>query len=236
MFVVIVGAGKVGLNVARSLTHMGHEFIVIEQRRTRYDLLRAELEERLLLGDGTEMWVLEEAGIVRCDLVVAVTGDDEDNVVIAQLAKLEYDVPKVVARVNNPRNQATFDLLDVDATVCAATMMISMIQHELPSHQFVPLLSLKRENVELVEIEVSDDSPSAHLAIKDIRLPEGVLITAILRAGEARLARGSEVLLPGDQVLCLLAPGREKELIRSFLPNRRPEDVQAQASIDTIGE
>ena len=236
MFVVIVGAGKVGLNVARSLTHMGHEFIVIEQRRTRYDLLRPELEERLLFGDGTEMWVLEEAGIVRCDLVVAVTGDDEDNVVIAQLAKLEYNVPKVVARVNNPRNQQTFDLLDVDATVCAATMMISMIQHELPSHQFVPLLSLKRENVELVEIEVSDDSPSAHVAISDIRLPDGVLVTAILREGTALLARGSEVLLPGDQVLCLLAPGREKELIRSFLPSRKPEDVQAQASIDIIGE
>jgi trk system potassium uptake protein len=236
VFVVIVGAGKVGLNVARSLTHMGHEFIVIEQRRTRYDLLRPELEERLLFGDGTEMWVLEEAGVVRCDLVVAVTGDDEDNVVIAQLAKLEYNVPKVVARVNNPRNQQTFDLLDVDATVCAATMMISMIQHELPSHQFVPLLSLKRENVELVEIEVSDDSPSAHVAINDIKLPDGVLVTAILREGTALLARGSEVLLPGDQVLCLLAPGREKELIRSFLPSRRPEDVQAQASIDIIGE
>ncbi len=236
MFVVIVGAGKVGLNVARSLTHMGHEFIVIEQRRARYDLLRPELEERLLFGDGTEMWVLEEAGIVRSDLVVAVTGDDEDNVVIAQLAKLEYNVPKVVARVNNPRNQPTFDLLGVDATVCAATMMISMIQHELPSHQFVPLLSLKRENMELVEIEVSEDSPSAHLAIADMRLPDGVLVTAILREGEALLARGSEVLLPGDQVLCLLAPGREKELIHSFLPSRRPEDVQAQASIDTISE
>ena len=234
MFVVIVGAGKVGLNVARSLIHMGHEFIVIEQRRSRHDLLRPELEERLLFGDGTEMWVLEEAGIVRCDLVVAVTGDDEDNVVIAQLAKLEYNVPKVVARVNNPRNQPTFDLLNVDATVCAATMMISMIQHELPSHQFVPLLSLKRENVELVEIEVSGVSPSAHMAIKDIRLPDGVLVTAILRGGTALLASGSEVLLPGDQVLCLLAPGQEKELIRSFLPSRRPEDVQAQASIDTI--
>jgi Trk K+ transport system NAD-binding subunit len=112
--------------------------------------------------------------------------------------------------------------------------MISMIQHELPSHQFVPLLSLKRENMELVEIEVSGDSPSAHLAVKDIRLPDGVLVTAILREGTALLARGSEVLLPGDQVLCLLAPGKEKELIRSFLPSRKPEDVQAQASIDTI--
>ncbi len=132
MFVLIVGAGKVGLNVARSLARLGHEFLVVEQRRRRFDLLRPELEDQLLFGDGTEMWVLEEAGITRADLVVAVTGDDEDNVVIAQLAKHEYHVPKVVARVNDPRNRPTFDLLDVDATICASTMVVSMIQHELP--------------------------------------------------------------------------------------------------------
>ena len=189
-----------------------------------------------MLGDGTEMWVLEKAGVARADLVVAVTGDDEDNVVIAELARSVYGVPKVVARVNNPRNQRTFDLMGIDATVCAATMVISMIQHELPNHQFVPLLSLRRENVELVEIEVSDDSPAADMAIDDISLPEGVLLAAILREGKAMLARGREVLRPGDQILCLLEPGKEKELIRSMIPGRRPEDVQAQASIDTIEE
>lgn len=236
MFVLIVGAGKVGLNVARSLTTMGHELVVVEQRPSRYDLLKPELDERLLFGDGTELWVLEAAGIGRADLVVAVTGDDEDNIVIAQLAKSEYGVPKVVARVNNPRNQPTFDLLDVDATVCASTLMLSMIQHELPAHQFVPLLSLKRENIELVEIEVSHDSPSADMALDDIRLPQGVLVAAILREGTALLAHGSEVLRPGDQLLCLLAPGREKDLIRSFLPGRRPEEVQAQTAIDPVDE
>lgn len=236
MFVVIVGAGKVGLNTARSLTHMGHEVIVVEQRRSRYDLLKPELEERLLFGDGTEIWVLEKAGMARADLVVAVTGDDEDNVIISQIAKLKFGVPKVVARVNNPRNQATFDLLGVDATVCAATMVISMIQHELPVHHFVPLLSLRRENVELVEIEVSQDSPAANMAIKDMRLPDSVLVIAVLRQGRALLARGSEVMQPGDQVLCLLEPGTEKELIRAFLPSRRPEDVQAETRIDAITE
>jgi len=236
VFVVIVGAGKVGLNAARSLTHMGHEVIVIEQRRSRYNLLLPELAERLMFGDGTEIWVLEKAGIARADLVVAVTGDDEDNVIISQVAKLKYNVPKVVARVNNPKNQATFDLLGIDATVCAATMLISMIQHELPVHRFVPLLALKRENVELVEIEVSDESPSANLAIKDIRLPDGVLVIAVLRQGKAMLARASEVLLPGDYVLCLLEPGMEKRLIKTFLPSSRPEDVQAEAGIDAIGK
>ena len=182
------------------------------------------------------MWVLERAGIGRADLVVAVTGDDEDNIVIAQLAKLEYRVPKVVARVNNPRNQQTFDLLDVDATICATTLMISMIQHELPSHQFVPLLTMHRESLELVEIEVTDDSPAAYLRIDDIRLPSGVFVAAILRDGATLPARGGEELRPGDQLLCLLAPDKEKALISSLLPSRRPEDVQAETSIDSSDE
>jgi trk system potassium uptake protein TrkA len=236
MFVLIVGAGKVGLNVARSLNNLGHEFIVIEQRRSRYSLLEAELEDHIQFGDGTEMWVLERAGIGRADLVVAVTGDDEDNIVIAQLAKLEYRVPKVVARVNNPRNQQTFDLLDVDATICATTLMISMIQHELPTHQFVPLLAMHRENLELVEIEVTEDSPAAYLLIDDIRLPSGVFVAAILRDGATLPARSGEELRPGDQLLCLLAPDKEKALISSLLPSRRPEDVQAETSIDSSDE
>ena len=236
MFVLIVGAGKLGLNVARSLENLGHEFVVIEQRRSRYNLLEAELEDHLHFGDGTELWVLEKAGIGRADLVVAVTGDDEDNIVIAQLAKLEYRVPKVVARVNNPRNQPTFDLLDVDATICATTLMISMIQHELPGHQFVPLLAMPRENMELVEIEVSDESPAAYLRIDDIRLPSGVLVAAILRDGATLPARGSAELRPGDQLLCLLAPDKEKALISALLPSRRPEDVQAETSIDISDE
>ena len=236
MFVLIVGAGKVGLNVARSLARLGHEYLVVEQRRTRFDLLRPELEDQLLFGDGTEMWVLEEAGIARADLVVAVTGDDEDNVIIAQLAKHEYHVPKVVARVNDPRNRPTFDLLDVDATVCASTMVISMIQHELPSHRFVPLLSLKRENMEVVEIEVSDDSPAAQLPLREVRLPDGVLVATVLRGEDAIVAGADTVLLPGDHLLCLLPPGKEKALIRALLPGARPEDVQAQGSIDITGE
>jgi len=236
MFVLIVGAGKVGLNVARSLGNLGHEFVVIEQRRSRFRLLEAELEDHLQFGDGTEMWVLERAGIGRADLVVAVTGDDEDNIVIAQLAKLEYRVPKVVARVNNPRNQQTFDLLDVDATLCATTLMISMIQHELPTHQFVPLLAMHREDLELVEIKVTDDSPAAYLRIDDMRLPSGVFVAAILRDGATLPARDGEELRPGDQLLCLLAPDKEKALISSLLPSRRPEDVQAETSIDSSDE
>jgi len=234
VFVLIIGGGKVGLNTARQLMQLGHEIALIEQRKTRYDLIAGSLgEDALVFGDGTEIWVLEKAGIGRADLVVAVTGDDEDNIIISQVATLKFGVPKVVARVNNPFNQPTFDLLGVENTVCATTAMLNLIMHELPTHKFVHLLSLKREQVEVVELEVGENSPFAHTYVQDIALPEGVVLAAIVRAGHALVARGSTEILPGDYVLCLLPPGKEKELIKVFLPEEEPERVQFESELDT---
>ena len=233
MFVLIVGGGKVGLNTARQLLLLGHEIAVVEQRKSRFDLIQPELEDSLVFGDGTEIWVLEKAGIGRADMVVAVTGDDEDNIIINQVAKLKFGVPKVVARVNNPFNQPTFDLLGVDSTICAATSMLRLILHELPVHKFVHLLSLKRENVELVELEVSDTSRLVGMAIRDAQLPEGVIVAAILRDGSAMVVSGSTEIMGRDYVMCLLQPGQEKELIKAFLPEEVPEEVQRTSELDT---
>ncbi|HSL95465.1 MAG TPA: NAD-binding protein [Thermoleophilia bacterium] len=233
MFVLIVGGGKVGLNTARQLLQLGHEIALIEQRKSRFDLIAEELGEALVFGDGTEVWVLERAGIARADMVVAVTGDDEDNIIIAQVADMKFGVPKVVARVNNPFNQPTFDLLGLENTICATTAMLSLIIRHLPVHKFVHLLSLKRENVELVELEVSENSAFANTYVQDIDLPEGVLLAAIIRAGKAMLVRGSTEILPGDYVLCVLEPGKERELIHVFLPDEEPEVVQGQSELDT---
>jgi trk system potassium uptake protein TrkA len=235
MFIVIVGCGKVGVNTARSLIHLGHEVIVVEQRKSRYDLLLEELGDCLMLGDGTEIWVLEKAGIARADLVVAVTGDDEDNIIISQIAKLKYATPKVVARVNNPFNLPTFDVLGIDATICAATNMLRLIMHELPAHKFVPLLTLKRENIEVVELEVGETSPLANRRIADITLPEGVLLSAILRDGKALLPAQAGEILPDDYVICLLEPGSETELIHAFLPEENAAEVQAEGEIEFYG-
>jgi trk system potassium uptake protein TrkA len=234
VFVLIIGGGKVGLNTARQLTQLGHEIALVEQRKTRFDLVAGWLGEgSLVFGDGTEIWVLEKAGIGRADMVVAVTGDDEDNIIISQVATLKFGVPKVVARVNNPFNQPTFDLLGVENTVCATTAMLNLIMHELPTHKFVHLLSLKREKVEVVELEVSETSPFAHACIQDLDLPEGVVLAAIVRAGQALVARGSTEILPGDYVLCLLPPGKEKELIKVFLPEEEPERLQFESELNT---
>ena len=234
MFVLIIGGGKVGLNTARQLLQLGHEIALVERRKTRYDLIAGWLgEDALVFGDGTEVWVLEKAGIGRADLVVAVTGDDEDNIIISQVATLKFGVPKVVARVNNPFNQPTFDLLGVENTVCATTAMLNLIMHELPTHKFVHLLSLKREQVEVVELEVGENSPFADTYVQDIALPEGVVLAAIVRAGHALVARGSTEILPGDYVLCLLPPGMERELIKVFLPEEEPERVQFESELNT---
>ena len=159
MYVIGAGGGKVGANVARSLLRMGHEVTLIEQRPYRYERLEEEFEHQVLLGDATELHVLEKAGIARPpDLVLGVTGDDEDNLVICQIAREGYNVPKVIARVNDPRNQAHFELLGITQTVCATSNILGLVEHEVPEHELVHLLELRNENLEM-EVLVRPHAP-----------------------------------------------------------------------------
>ena len=135
MHALVAGGGKVGANVARSLLRAGHEVTIVEQSPYRYKRIEEEFGERILLGDATELHVLERAGIARPpELVLAVTGDDEDNLIICQLAREGYRVPKVIARVNDPRNQEHFDLLGIALTVCATSNLLGLVEHEVPEH------------------------------------------------------------------------------------------------------
>jgi len=218
MYSIVAGGGKVGANVARSLLRMGHEVTVIEQRSHRVEQLQTELEHQVLLGDATELHVLELAGIARPpELVFAVTGDDEDNLIICQLAREGYRVPKVVARVNDPRNQEHFDLLGITQTVCATSNILGLVEHELPEHGIVRLLELRKENLEIVELQVNRDSPAAGKRIAGLSLPEGSRLISVMRNGRSELAHDSTVLRPGDQVLAVLEPGKEDQLRRALL-------------------
>jgi trk system potassium uptake protein len=221
MFVIAVGGGKVGVNVARTLLGMGHEVVVVEQDRQRYPSLDEEFEHRAVLGDGTEMFVLEQAGVKRPpDVVVAVTGDDEDNMIICQLAREAYGVPKVVARVNDPRNQQHFDLLGITPTVSATSMVMALIQHEVPEHELVHLLELRKENLEIVEVEIGSKASAAGKRIEQLRLPATARLISVMRNGKAEIAVGSTELQPGDQVLAILEPGNEEELKRLLLSDK----------------
>ncbi len=218
MYALVAGGGKVGENVARSLLRMGDEVTLIEQRPYRFERLQEEFEHQVLLGDATELHILELAGMARPpDLVFAVTGDDEDNLIICQLAREGYRVPKVVARVNDPRNQEHFDLLGITQTVCATSNILGLVEHELPEHGIVRLLELRKENLEIVELQVDRDSPAAGKRIAGLTLPEGSRLISIMRNGRSELAHDSSVLRPGDQVLAVLEPGKEDQLRRVLL-------------------
>ena len=219
MYIMIAGGGKVGANLARLLLRANHEVTLIEQRAEKFDALEEEFEHVVQRGDATELFVLERAGIKRPpDLVLAVTGDDEDNLVICQLARERYGVPKVIARVNDPRNQAHFDLLGISPTICATSNILSLIEHEVPEHEdLIHLLELRRENLEIVEVQIAPDSPSAGKRVEKLELPDGARLISVTRNGEAEIAVGSTELRPGDQVLAILQPGKEDELRRVLL-------------------
>jgi trk system potassium uptake protein TrkA len=215
MYLLIAGGGKVGSNLARTLIRTGHEVTLIEQRDSRYQTLEAELEHQVHKGDATELHVLERAGIERPpDVVVAVTGDDEDNVVICQLARDRYGVETTIARVNDPRNQPYFDLLGISPTVSATASIMGLIEHEVPEHGLIHLLELRKENLEIVEITVDKDAHCAGKTIREVALPEGSRVISIGRNGKAEAPDGSMQLEPGDALLVILEPGKEDELRR----------------------
>jgi len=218
MNVIVAGGGKVGANVARSLLRLGHEVTLIEQERDRFERLEDEFEHQVQRGDATELHVLERAGMARPpDIVLALTGDDEDNLVIAQLAREKYGVEQVIARVNDPRNQAHFDLLGISPTVCATSSIMALVEHEVPEHDLIHLLELRRENLEIVEVQIDRDSPSAGKRVEALELPDGARLISVMRSGRAEIAVGATQLEAGDQVLAILEPGKEDELRRVLL-------------------
>jgi trk system potassium uptake protein TrkA len=217
VYILIAGGGKVGRNLTKDLLAMGHEVTVIERRADRYHSLEEEFEHVVQHGDATELHVLERCGVRRAGLVVAVTGDDEDNIIVCQVARDGYGVERTVARVNDPRNQEAFDLLGISPTVCATTSIMALIEHELPNHELVKLLSLRREQLEITEIQLAEDSPSAGRLVREVDLPAGARLISVMRGGEAEIAVGETRLEPGDQVLAILKPGLEPAVRRALL-------------------
>ena len=158
MYIIVVGAGKVGWNLARELLDKGHEVTLIENDRRRYLTVEQELEHNVSYGDASELWVLERAGIQRADMVIAVTGDDEDNMLICQVAKEKYLVDQIIARVNNPRNRQHFDLLGIKPSVSATDLILRLLEHEVPEYGLVHLLDLQEEQLEIIEMLLGKDS------------------------------------------------------------------------------
>src|ERR687895_2761713 len=206
MYIIVVGAGKVGWNLARELLEKGHEVTLIDNDRDRYLTVEQELEHNIQYGDASELWVLERAGISRADMVIAVTGDDEDNMLICQVAKEKYLVDRIIARVNNPRNRQWFELLGVKPYVSATDVILRVLEHEVPEYGLVHLLDLPEERLEIIEMLLGEDSPAAGQRVGDLEMPEGSLLISVLRESSGFVPNADTVLESGGGNLPRLGP------------------------------
>jgi len=212
MYVIVVGGGKVGYYLTKTLLAEGREVLLIEKDRRRAEALMEELGEVVTAGDGCEVRVMSEAGMGRANVVVAVTGDDEDNLVICQMARRHFEVKRTIARVNDPSNEEIFRLLGIDATVASTKIIYSLIEQEVDTGQVVPLTALRRGDIEIVEAELTEQSPVLGQALKDLQLPADSVIAVIIRGDRIMLPSGTTRFEAGDCVVAFTRPADERRL------------------------
>ncbi len=218
MYIVVVGGGKVGYYLTRSLLEEGQEVLLIEKDPRRWAVLSEELGPVVLAGDGCEVAVLEQAGTNRADAVVAVTGDDEDNLVICQVARHRFHVPRTIARINNPKNEKIFHRLGIDVTVSSTEVILSQIEQVIPTETLVHLLRLRSVGVSFVELEVTASSPALGRPLKVLGIPDDCIFPLVIRGGqEAIIPYGETVLQPGDRVIAVTSERSEATLRRILL-------------------
>jgi trk system potassium uptake protein len=203
MFVLVVGGGKVGYYLAKELIESGHEVALMEKDTARAHQIADEIGSIVIAHDGCEGKYLGEAGCNRADVVAAVTGDDEDNLVICQMAKHHFDVPRTIARVNNPKNEALFRHLGVDELISPTRMILGSIEQDIPVHELLHLATLGENELELIEAHLQDGSPAVGRAPKDLNMPEGCSLFAVIRDGVATPLRPDTVMQVGDKVIAI---------------------------------
>jgi trk system potassium uptake protein len=203
MFVLVVGGGKVGYYLSKELVGSGHEVVLMEKDRARAEQIADEIGSIVIAHDGCEGKYLGEAGANRADIVAAVTGDDEDNLVICQMAKHHFDVPRTIARVNNPKNEDLFQHLGVDELISPTRMILGAIEQDIPVHELLHLGSLGGSDLELIEAPLLAGSPAIGRAPRDLEIPEGCSLFAVVRDGRAVPLRPDTILAEGDKVIAI---------------------------------
>src|SRR5437764_9954767 len=185
MYAIIAGGGKVGFFLARELIEHGHEVLIVENNSDRAEFIANELGNVVLRGNADEASTLAEAGAERADVVVAVTGDDEDNLVLLQVAKRRFGTRRTIARINDPRNENLFRMLGIDATMNATQVMLSVLEQEIPQANLVPLLRLRNTDIEVVEAVVGSRSRLTGHPLNSVELPPEATIAVVIRNGAA---------------------------------------------------
>ncbi|MBU2536394.1 MAG: TrkA family potassium uptake protein [Chloroflexi bacterium] len=213
MYIIIVGGGRVGYYLARALLNEGHEVLIIEKTPRFCDIINEEMGSVCVQGDGCEAAILAEVGTGRADMFVAVTGDDEDNLVACQVAKHKFNVPRTIARIRNPQNEAIFKKLGIDVTVSATNIILEAIEKEVPTHPLTHLMTRADKGLEIVEIRIPPDSKTIGKPIKEVPLPEGTKLALVIPMDrKPSIPNPNTVLREGDQIIALTTPELEEEL------------------------
>jgi len=212
MYMIIVGGGKVGYYLTKTLVNEGYEVLLIEKSARKVATYHERFGAVVLQGDGAESSTLKEAGAGRADVVVAVTGDDEDNLVICQTAKKMFSVKRTIARVNNPKNEEIFKKLGIDVTVSATNLILSIIEQEIPERGLVHLITLKHAQLALVEGTVESGATVVGKSLSEVEFPSNVVLSAVLRNGALIIPRGDTVLQPRAEVIALSSRESEEQL------------------------
>ena len=213
MYILIAGAGKIGYFLAKRLIASKHTVSIVEKDMGVCEAIAKELEALVINGDGCDPRILEEAGIERADVVAAVTGDDEDNLIICQLAKERFNIGRTVGRVNNPDNEHTFSELGIDVPVDSTKIIAKVIEEEASFSDFVNLMSFKRGKLAIVRVDLPQDSPAINKEVKDIQLPPDSVLVSVVRGEEVIVPKGDTVLKAGDDVIALTLIGNEPQLL-----------------------
>lgn len=213
MYIVIVGAGKVGFFLAKRLCSGKHTVSIIDKDKAVCEEIAKELEALVVNGDGCQPRILEEAGIQEADVIAAVTGEDEDNLIICQLAKEKFRVRRSVGRINNPDNEHAFSELGVDVPVDATKIIAKIIEEEVSFSDFVNLMSFKRGKLSIVRVDLPADSPVIDKEVKDVKLPVDSVLVSILRGEEVVVPKGDTVLKTGDDIIAITTVGNEPQLL-----------------------
>jgi trk system potassium uptake protein len=217
VYIIVVGGGKVGYYLAKELLEAGHELVILEKNAGRARQIADELGSIVLNRDGCEGKYLAEAGANRAAIICAVTGDDDDNLVVCQMAKHHFDVPRTIARVNNPRNEDLFHHLGVDEVISPTRMALASIEQDIPVHELLHLAQLKGGEMELVEAQIAEGSPALGRKPSDIELPEGSSLFLLLRGNNVQQVQPDTVFQAGDKVLAVAKGEKGEDVLRREL-------------------
>lgn len=217
MRAIVVGGGKVGYYLVKALKEKKHQVILIEKNIKICEKIAEELQVDVICGDGSDVEVLKDADIEEADVVAAVTGKDEENLVICQMAKVNFSINETIARINNPKNTAVFQALGVDKTVCSTQVICNLIEGEFNSEPLKVIESINKGEMILVEAKIDSESAWKDKSIDQLKLPKECLILSIIRSEKVIFPRGSVDIKEGDKVLIITNTDRKNDVEKSII-------------------